>query len=208
MHDRLDAAEATCRALAAEALAAGDGALVVSSHRLLGETMFEAGRFAESDAVTATALEHSIRTGERWSRTELLAFRALVAIEDGRLADAERLLADSAATIREGDVAAFSVLEAAKGQLAAAQARDAEAERAFRAAVAQGRATEYWWWTMPAIELAEFLVSRGRAAEAAPMVAEIDATMKQLGYSIRRARIDALLRAVEGVAAQAGPATG
>lgn len=208
MHDRLDAAEATCRALAAEALAAGDGALVVSSHRLLGETLFEAGRFAESDAVTATALEHSIRTGERWSRTELLAYRALVAIEDGRLADAERLLADSAATIREGDVAAFSVLEAAKGQLTAAQARDAEAERAFRAAVAQGRATEYWWWTMPAVELAEFLVSRGRAAEAAPMVAEIDATMEQLGYSIRRARIDALQRAVKGVAARAAPGTG
>jgi len=41
--------------------------------------------------------------------------------------------------------------------------------------------------------LAEFLVARGRVGEAAPLVASVDAAMRQFGYGLRRARIDTLL---------------
>jgi class 3 adenylate cyclase/tetratricopeptide (TPR) repeat protein len=197
MRGRMDLAERETRALVDEATRTGDGSMAITARRLLAETLMEVDRLDEADEYLAAAVEASVRTGDRWSRTELQAHRATIRVRRGDLAGARLLLAESEQTLRGGDVAAVCVVEGVRGSLAVAEGDDVEAERAFRNAVAQARGTEYWWWTTDAIDLAHFLASRGRLAEAAPIITEVDATMRRLGYGLRRERIDGLLRQVE-----------
>jgi hypothetical protein len=144
-------------------------------------------------------------TGDRWSRTELYCFRARLDVAAGDLDGARNAIAAAEATLRHEDVAAVSELHGARGGLAAAEGRDAEAEAEFRAADAGARATEYMWWAMTSLDLAEFLVSQGRLAEAAPLAAEVDEAMRRWGYGLRRGRIDAVLAAVGRTGPEAVP---
>ncbi|MBA3778962.1 MAG: AAA family ATPase [Chloroflexi bacterium] len=189
---RFGEAEQACRELVAEAEEAGDGHLIVSSARLLGETLTEAGRTEEAYGAIRLALDHSVRTGERWNRTELLAQRASCATLRGDLVAAETMLAESDATVRADDLAAIGVYNSTLGQLRAAQGRDEEAEAALRLALHTIRPTEYWWWTTLALDLAEFLVARGRAAEAASLVGEVEAKLAGSDIHLRRAQLERL----------------
>ena len=205
MQGDLDWAERECRALATESVETGDGTMTITSHRLLGETLMEADRLDEADEAFAVALEASVRTGDRWSRTELIAHRATIRIRRGELAEAREMLDEALVTLRTSDLAAVAVTENATGLLAAAEGDDREAERALRRAVDAGRETEYWWWARDAIDLAEFLVSRGRLADAAPLVADAGALLRRFGYGLRRARLETLERQLEGQPALAVP---
>jgi tetratricopeptide (TPR) repeat protein len=201
MRGELDEAERACRALAEDGDSAGDGTMSLVARRLLSETLLETDRLGEAGAAVEDALEWSVRTGDRWSRTELLAMRGLVRLRHGDLAAAQALLAESQATFREGDVAAQCVLLDLRGLIARAAGDPASAEQAFREEVRLARATEYWWWTQGALELTELLVAEGRPAEAAPLITEVDETMRRMGYGLRRARIEAVLAAVAAVSA-------
>jgi predicted ATPase/class 3 adenylate cyclase len=192
----LEAAERESRLLAEEARAAGDGGSELSARRLVTESLFDQGRIDEAlDSVNA-AIDLSVATGDRWSRTELFAYRARILTRLGRLAEAQGDLDASEATLRATDVAAVAELAGARAELAAAEGRDADAEREYRHADVTARATEYVGWAMTSLELAEFLASRGRLAEAAPIAAEVDAAMRRWGYALRRGRLDALLAQV------------
>jgi hypothetical protein len=194
----LEATIAETRRLDEEAIAAGDGALHITANRLLAEALIDAGRLNEADVALDAAIEGSVTTGDRWSRTELLAFRAQVRLLRGELAGARDALAESEATLRLTDVAAVSVFEGMRGALLAAEGRDADAEAALRRALEVGRTTEYCWWAFDGLAMAEFLISRGRREEAAPLIAEVDAAVRGFGYGLRRERIDAVLRQVAG----------
>ena len=124
----LDAAERDVRAIAPDGAAAGDGAIVITTNRLLGETLLQAGRLHEADAALATALEGSVRTGDRWSRTELLAGRALIRIQQGDPAAAHSMIAESKATLRRDDIAAVGVIDEVERYLELAERRSGEAE--------------------------------------------------------------------------------
>jgi hypothetical protein len=186
------------RSLSDESLASGDGALHLTANRLLTEALIDARRLDEADVTLDAAIEGSFRTGDRWSRTELLAYRAQIRLQRGDLAGATEALAESEATLRSEDVAAVSVFEGIRGAILAAQGRDVEAEAALRRALEAGRATEYCWWAYDGLSLAEFLVHRGRIDEAATLIAEVDAAVRGFGYGLRRERIDAVLRQVAG----------
>ena len=192
----LETAADEARRLVAEGRAAGDGNVELTANRLLGEALLDLGRLDEAQAEFDQAIENSIRTGDRWSRTELLAFRALIHVRLGDLSAAQEAMADSESTLRLDDVAAVGAVAAVRGELAAAEGREADAEAFLRKALAVGRSTEYCWWTQDGLNLAEFLASRGRLAEAAPLIAEVDAAVRSFGYRLRRARIDAVLAQV------------
>jgi ATP/maltotriose-dependent transcriptional regulator MalT len=196
MRGDLATAERVTRLLIVDGQQAGDRSIVLTANRLLGETLIEAGRLDEADAALASGLAVSVATGDRWSRTELLALRAGIRVLRGELVEARAMIEASTATLRRSDVAAVSAVDSVRGALAALEGDDEVAERSLRNAMEIGQATEYWWWAVGAIDLAEFLVSRGRVAEAAPLVAGVDTAMRQFGYGLRRARIDALLAAV------------
>jgi ATP/maltotriose-dependent transcriptional regulator MalT len=198
MRGDLVAAERVTRELIEEGQQSSDRSIVLTANRLLGETLIEAGRLDEADVALAAAVAVSVDTGDRWSRTELHALRAQIRILRGEFDEARRLIEESLATLRTDDVAAVSVVDGVRGLLAARDGDDRVAEQALRRSMEVGQDTEYWWWAMPAVDLAEFLVSRGRIEEAASLVARVDGAMRQFGYGLRRARIDALLAAVAG----------
>jgi len=186
------ATEAAIRTLLAEAQAAGDGQAVVTCARLLAETMLEQNRMEEAETNLDLALGRSLDTGERWHRTELLAWKALVRAADGDVAGGERALAESKETLRNDDVAAVTVYNSMLGQIRALQGRDEEAEAALRRAAVTLRPTEYWWWQNVTLDLAEFLVSRGRSEEAAPLVEEVEAALAGTDIGVRRAQLQRL----------------
>jgi ATP/maltotriose-dependent transcriptional regulator MalT len=109
MRGDLAAAEAETLEVRELADEAGDGNLSIAARRLLGETLLEAGRLDAAEDAFADALERSVRLGDRWSRTELHAYRAQIAAARGDLPRAEALLAEARFTLRETDVAAQSV---------------------------------------------------------------------------------------------------
>jgi hypothetical protein len=199
----LNSVEAEMRSLVADAEAAGDGNLVLTALRLLGETLITAERFDEADTALLASLDVSVRVGDRWSRTELLAYRAFVRAHLGDLAEARRLLDESVATVRMDDVAAIGVIEQVEGYLAFAEGRLGDAEAFYRRALDRTRATEYCYWFVYALDLAEVLVTQGRFSEAASLVAEVDDATRAWGYDQPRKRIDALLVKLAGQPAEA-----
>jgi predicted ATPase len=191
----LSDAERRCRALIEESEESADGVVYLSAHRLLAESLLDQARYDDAKRILDRAIEISLATGDRWSRTELHCFRSYSELASGDLAAVRADIAEAEATLRLEDVAAVGELHSARGRLAAAEGRDADAETEFRAAVATARSTEYMWWALVALDLAEFLASRGRLAEAAPIGADVDAAMRGWGYGLRRARIQAVLDA-------------
>ena len=129
----------------------------------------------------------SVRTGDRWSRTELLAQRdGPGSPRRGRL-EAREPPGRGRATLRTGDIAAECVLldRSRRDRRGGGRRRRGRARMAHRS-MELGRTTEYWWWTTDALELAEFLARAAALAEAAPLIAEVDETMRRLGYGLRR----------------------
>jgi hypothetical protein len=201
MRGDLATAEAGARGVFASADDAGLGQMSIAGRRLTSETLIELGRFEEADALLREDIDLSVRLGERWSRTELFCYRATCAIQRRDFAAAEGLLLEAEASWRPNDVAARAAIDLATGLLLAAQGRDAEAEAAYRAAVAGGIRTEYWWWQIDALTLAEFLAERGRPAEARELLDKIDAAREVHGYRLHEERREALRTQLDPAAA-------
>jgi class 3 adenylate cyclase len=192
MRGELAAAEAALIVLRNEADEAADGQMRMATRRLLAETMLEAGRASEAEAQITAALELSVQLGERWNRTELLAYRAWCAIERGDLHAAESDLVKARETLRNSDVAAASVLAETTGRLRAAQRRDREADAEFATAVGVIRSTDFWWWVLPAVTQAEYLVDRQRFGEARDLVDSVVKAHANHGFGLRWPQVEAL----------------
>jgi class 3 adenylate cyclase len=188
----LSDAEADLRPLLLEYQAAGEKQYSIATARLLAETFVEVGRLDEAEQFIDLGIERSVGTGERWSRTELFAFKAWLAAQRGAADEAEALLAESHATLRDSDYAAGSVYHAILGQIRAVAGRYEEAETALRKSLGVVRTTDNWSWQMNALDLAEFLIDRGRFEEATLLVAEVAAAMAGTDLNIRRPQLERL----------------
>jgi ATP/maltotriose-dependent transcriptional regulator MalT len=168
--------------LQADADAAGDGATWMASTRLLAETSLFIGRPAEAEPFLDAAIERSQMSGERWSRTELWAYKAEARARQGDVAGGEAALAESAATLRAIDYAANGAYQHSLGLIRELQGRYEDAEQAYRLQLEIVEQSDNWFWQLAALDLAEFLIARGRLAEAVPLVTRVatDATQMKL----------------------------
>jgi hypothetical protein len=179
MFDELAAAEAT-----------GEIDEIVSARRRLGERRLEQRRFGEAHDELSRALELSRRTGEQKSHTEILCGLARLAIERGDVDAADALVAEARTQVREEDLTGVAATKLALADVRAAQARDTEAEDAFRNALAAIRSTEYRLQIVAAsVAYARFLAQRGRIAEADTLLSPIEGSLQDKGYAVKRAEI-------------------
>lgn len=200
MRGRIDEAAAVFAHAHREGEEAGDAVRIVSALRGGAECLLAEERYDELEKALPVALERSVATGERWSRTELIAMCARTAAARGAVDEALRWAADALASTREGDVTggAEAVLGAAMAHAAAGHHEDAE--RHFRRALEIQSGTEYIAMT-PAftVPYAEFLFARGRTGEARALLEKAEALNAAAGYdvaghTIRRLRRSAAAR--------------
>jgi ATP/maltotriose-dependent transcriptional regulator MalT len=187
-----DEAESILHPLQTEAEAAGDGVVWMASTRLLAETMLRRDRPADAEPFLDAAIQRSRSTGERWSRTELLAFKAEVRAKLGDLDGAEALLAESRETLRANDYAAVGVYGYTLGFLRNLQGRYDEAEASYRHALDVILKSDNWFWQLAALDLADFLVKRGRPEEAAPLVDKVAEAVAGTELMLDRPRLERL----------------
>lgn len=170
--------------------AAGETEEIVSARRRLGERRLEQRRFEEAHDELSRALDLSRRTAEQKSHSEILCGLARLAIERGDLDAADSLVAEALTQVREQDLTGVAATELALAAVRAAQARDAEAEGAFRNALAALSSTEYRLQIVEAsVAYARFLAQRGRIAEADTLLGPIERSLRDKGYAVKRAEI-------------------
>jgi tetratricopeptide (TPR) repeat protein len=161
------AADACFRAMYADGIAERDLVLQLTSLRNRGETLLDAGRPADARPMLEQALVESIRSGELWSRTELTAGLGQVAAAEGDAARARDLIRDAEALARETDLYAIAYVAFSAGRVNDLAGRPAEAEAAYRRALAVLAETEYVFRAaLVRLTLVEFLLAHGRAADA------------------------------------------
>jgi len=151
----------------ADGIAERDLVLQLTSLRNRGETLLDAGRPADARPMLEQALVESIRSGELWSRTELTAGLGQVAAAEGDAARARDLIRDAEALARETDLYAIAYVAFSAGRVNDLAGRPAEAEAAYRRALAVLAETEYVFRAaLVRLTLVEFLLAHGRAADA------------------------------------------
>ena len=152
--------------------------------------------YEELERVLPRAIELSLQTGERWSRAELLGMRAIGAAWRGALEDAERWVEEALAQVREGDVTGAAETELALGIVRASAGTHDDADRHFRRGIEIVRGTEYTA-TLPRFTAgyAEFLLGRGRTAEARALLDEADAINARSDYAVAAQQIRRLREA-------------
>ena len=172
----------------------GDRLRIIASSRSIAETLLVLERYGEMEGILPRAIELSVQTGERWSRAELFAMRAIGAAKRGVLADAERWVLEASRQVRERDLTGMAETEHALGIVRGTAGRDEEAAGHFRRSIEIIRGTEFTT-TLPKflVGYAEFLWGRGRIAEARVLLDEADAINSRAGYDfygqqIRRLR--------------------
>ncbi len=188
-------AEAHYRRALAMAESAGDTYRIVANLRNLGEVLFDQRRYDEADAQLQRGLTLSFETGERWNRTEMLAWRAAIGVAGGEYGTAERFLGEARESLREGDVTAGIEVDLAVAALRSAEGRDDAAEDVLRRALAASRRTEFSdYRSKAAAAYGAFLLERGRVAEARPIVDEADRMCTTLNVGQHCGRVAALRR--------------
>jgi len=160
----------------AEAVGDGDGNRLVGTARRRSDILEGDGRYAEAVTAGTSALAESIRTGERWNRSEIEGHLAVNLLRVGRTAEAEAHMADAAALVRgAGDVSGTAEAEWARAHFLAAGGDHDAADAAFRDAIATVDPREFApLKAFFRLERAEFLLARKRIAEAAALLAEVE----------------------------------
>jgi len=160
----------------AEAVGDGDGNRLVGTARRRADILEGDGRYAEAVTAGTSALAESIRTGERWNRSEIEGHLAVNLLRVGRTAEAEAHVADAAALVRgAGDLSGTAEAEWARAHFLAARGDHDAADAAFRAAIATVDPHEFApLKAFFRLERAEFLLARKRIAEAAALLAEVE----------------------------------
>ena len=194
-----DGAIAILDEVAAQAAGDGDGNRLVSVGRRRAEILEGEGRYADAVTAGTAALAESIRTGERWNRSEIAGHLAVNLLRVGRHAEAEAHAADAAALVRgPEDLSGVAELEWVRAHFSAARGDDAAADAAYQAAIAAVDQHEFAHLKDSLrLDRAEFLLSRGRAPEAAALLAEVERTAPPPPWDHLRARRRGLSAAVD-----------
>jgi class 3 adenylate cyclase/tetratricopeptide (TPR) repeat protein len=185
-------AEQVLRQFLDAAVEAGAAQWTISGLRWLAELMISLARFEEAAAMMDRALEMSETTGERWSRAELFASRAMSALGLGEVDRAAGFAEQALASVRnEHDYSAIAKVQQAVGAVRSAQGRDAEAESALRQAYDAAYRTDFAVDRIEStIALARHLGSRGRTEEAVGLLAMARAQTASAGWRFYDAEMD------------------
>ena len=182
----------------AEAVGDGDGQRLVLVGRRRAEVLESEGRYAEAVDAGVAALAESVRTGDRWSRSEIAGHLAANLARIGRLEEAEARLAEATALVRgPEDLAGVAEAAWAQAHVLAGRGDDAGAEAAFRSALAVIEAGEFLPLRVQLrIDYAELLLQLNRTAEAAALLAEAERLTPPPPWNFLAARRRALASAV------------
>ena len=156
----------------------GDQLLEINSFRSRGEMLLELHDYSSAEPHLLTALEISIRTGERWSRTELTAGLAVAAAGTGDFARADRLLLEAHGLERPSDVYAVATVLECEAEVRELEGRTADADVGYRGSLDIFSRTEFHsHHGIARLTYTEFLSRNGRAGEAAEQLAAAEALL-------------------------------
>ncbi|MFN2521336.1 MAG: hypothetical protein ABR525_09855, partial [Candidatus Limnocylindria bacterium] len=183
-----------------EATGDGDANRLVAAGRVVAEILASEGRYDEAVVAGAAALAESVRTGERWSRSEIHGHLAANLLRVGRTEEAEAHAAEAAAMLRgPEDISGVAEAEWVRAQILAARGDDRAADAAFRAAIASADRGQFVPLHISLrLDRAEFLLARGRGKEAAALLADVERLAPPPPWNFLPARRRALAAAVEG----------
>jgi Flp pilus assembly protein TadD len=183
-----------------EAAGDGDGQRLVYVGRRTAEIHEKEGRYAEAVEAGTAALGESVRTGERWNRSEIHGHLAVNLLRIGRTAEAESHAAEAAAMLRgPEDIAGVSEAEWLRAHMLAFKGDHDAADAAFRAATVSAERGQFIpLHTSIRLDHAEFLVARGRVSDAASLLAEVDRLSPPPPWNFQATRRRALAAAVAG----------
>ncbi len=193
------AALATLDEVRAEAAGDGDANRLVNVGRRTAEILEGESRYEEAVAALSAALAESVRTGERWNRSELLGHLAVDLLRIGRTEEAQAYAAEAAAMVRgPEDISGVAEAEWVRANVLAARGDDDAADAAFSAAIASADRGEFTHLRINLrLDRAEFLIARKRGPEAAALMAEVERLAPPPPWNYLPARRRALAAAVE-----------
>ena len=199
LRDEIPEALAVSERVIASTTEDGNVNRLIASLRRRAEILHHDGQYAEALAVGLQALAESERTGERWHRSEILTFIGRSLLGLGRVGEAAERIADGEAMLRgEDDIAAVAEVHAARAALASARGDDTAAEASYARAIEIADQGEFVpLHVSNRLELAEYLARRGRSAEAAGLLAEIDRISPPPPFAYLRSRRRALAAVLE-----------
>jgi class 3 adenylate cyclase/tetratricopeptide (TPR) repeat protein len=162
--------------VAVDATGDGDAYRLVFVGRIRAEILESEGRHEEAVAAGTAALAESVRTGERWNRSEILGHLAVNLLRVGRIAEAELRAAEAMAMVRgPEDIAGVSEAEWLRAHVLAFHSDVESADAAFRAATVSAERGEFVRLQVNVrLDHAEFLLERGRASDAASLLGEVE----------------------------------
>jgi len=182
-----------------EAADDGDANRLVNVGRRTAEILEGEGRYEEAVVALSAALAESVRTGERWNRSELLGHLAVNLLRIDRTEEAQPYAAEAAAMVRgPEDMSGVAEAEWVRAHVLAARGDDDAADAAFSAAMASADRGEFTHLHINLrLDRAEFLIARKRAPEAAALLAEVERLAPPPPWNYLPARRRALAAAVE-----------
>jgi class 3 adenylate cyclase/tetratricopeptide (TPR) repeat protein len=182
-----------------EAAGDGDANRLISAGRRRAEILEGEGRYEEAVAAGIAAIAESVRTGERWNRSEIHGRLAVNLLRFGRNEEAAPHAAEAASTVRgPEDISGVAEAERVRAYVLAAQSDDDAADAAFSAAIASADRGEFLHLHATLLlDRAEFLITRKRASEAATLLEEVERRAPRPPWNYLPARRRALAAAVE-----------
>jgi class 3 adenylate cyclase len=190
--------------VAVDATGDGDGYRLVFTGRLKAEILESEGRYEEAVAAGTAALGESVRTGERWNRSEILGHLAVNLLRIGRTLEGEARAAEATAMVRgPEDISGVAEAEWVRAYIRAFHGDVEAADAAFTSATASAEQGEFIRLQVSLrLDHAEFLLARGRASDAAPLLGEVERRTPPPPWNYLAARRRALATAVAGQAAR------
>ncbi len=159
-----------------DAVGDGDANRLVSVSRRKAEIFEGEGRYEEAVEAGLAAIAESVRTGERWSRSEIHGHLAVNLLRVGRNEEALTHASEAASKLRgPEDISGVAEAEWVRAHVLAARSDDDAADAAFIAALASADQGEFRHLQATLLlDRAEFLITRKRASEAAKLLEEVE----------------------------------
>lgn len=194
-----EAALAILEEVTVEAAGDGDAIRLVSVGRRKAEILEGEGRYEEAVTAGSAAIVESVRTGERWSRSEIHGHLAVNLLRVGRIEEALTHASEAASTVRgPEDISGVAEAERVRAYVLAVRSDDHAADAAFRAAMASADHGEFLHLhAILLLDRAEFLITRKRASEAAALLEEVERRAPPPPWNFLPGRRRALAAAVE-----------
>lgn len=191
--------EQAARQTAELAEQSGDTGSRIVSWRFLGLALYFQGRGGEAEQVFVEAQRLSEEADDVANRTEILCWRARIALEAGDVAGATTFVEYASRVVQSNDTTARALLAMTRGLLCKEQNRLPEAETFLRQATDLADATEFGNIRADAaVALTRFLADTGRRSEALEAILPTRHWLHKSGYRFldrQLAEIDPLIAA-------------